>query len=120
MKEEIGKTNNKLEGKINQLCQDKSFLQEQISELKKQNRVIAAFCEETEQYSRRLCLGIDGVPSADRETSSGMLEKVKEICAESNLEIPDSNLQSVKKYSGTTKATFKISKAMTLNPPSPP
>ena len=35
---------------------------------------------------------IDGVPSVDRETSSGVLEKVKEICAESNLEIPDSNL----------------------------
>ena len=28
------------------------------------------------------------------------------------------DLQSVKKYSGTTKATFKISKAKTLNPPS--
>ena len=32
------------------------------------------------------------VPSVDRETSSDVLEKVKEICAESNLEIPDSNL----------------------------
>ena len=59
LKEEISKINDKLEGKIHQLCQDKSFLQEQISELKKQNRAIAASCEETEQYSRRLCLRID-------------------------------------------------------------
>ena len=32
------------------------------------------------------------VPSVDRETSSDVLEKVKEIYAESNLEIPDLNL----------------------------
>ena len=94
LKEEMSKINDKLEGKIHQLCQDKSFLQEQISELKKnQNRAIAASCEETEQYSRRLCLRIDEVPSVDKETSSDVLEKVKEICAESNLEIPDSNLE---------------------------
>ena len=88
----MSKINDKLEGKIHQICQDKSFLQEQISELKKQNRAIAASCEETEQYSRRLCLRIGGVPSVDKETSSDVLKKVKEICAESNLEIPDSNL----------------------------
>ena len=32
--------------------------------------------------------------SVDRETSSDVLEKVKEICAESNLGIPDSNLDT--------------------------
>ena len=35
---------------------------------------------------------IDVVPLVNRETSSGALEEVKEICAESNLEIPDLNL----------------------------
>ena len=40
LKEEISKI--KLEGKLHQLCQ-----------YKKQNRAIAAPCEETEQYSRR-------------------------------------------------------------------
>ena len=51
LKEEIRKINDKLEDKIHQLCQYKSLLQEQISELKKQNRSIAASFEETEQYS---------------------------------------------------------------------
>ena len=51
-----------------------------------------------QQYSRRLCLRIDGVPSVNRETSNDVLEKVKEICAESNLEIPDLNQQSWPKY----------------------
>ena len=41
-----------------------------------------------QQYSQRLCLRIDGVPSVYH----GVFEKVKEICAESNLEIPGSNL----------------------------
>ena len=41
-----------VKGKIDQSCQDKSLLQEQIGELKKkQNRAIAVSCEETEQYS---------------------------------------------------------------------
>ena len=92
MKEEISKINDKLEGKVHQLCQDKSFPQEQISESKKQNRAIAASCEETAQYSRRLCLRINGVPSVDSKTSSGVHKKVKQICAESNLEISDSIL----------------------------
>ena len=35
LKEEISKSNDKLEGKIDQFCQDKSFFQEQISKLKK-------------------------------------------------------------------------------------
>ena len=79
MKEEISKINDKLEDKIHQLCQDKSFLQEQISELKKQNSAIAASREETEQYSQRL--RIAEVPSVDRETSSDVLEKVeKNLC----------------------------------------
>ena len=67
-----------VKGKKDQLCQDKSLLQEQISELKKQNRAIAALCEETEQHSRRLCR-IDRVPSVDRETCSDVLEKAKKV-----------------------------------------
>ena len=68
MSEEISKINDKLEDKIHQLCQDKGFLREQISELKKKkNRAIAASCEKTEQYSRRLCLRIEGVPSVGRD-----------------------------------------------------
>ena len=39
------------------------------------------------------------IPSVDRETASNALEKVKEICAKSNLEIPDSNLDRVHRIS---------------------
>ena len=52
LKEEINKINDKLEGKIHQLCQDKSFHQEQINKnriellqllLKKQSSTIEDF-----------------------------------------------------------------------------
>lgn len=51
LKKEIDKINDKVEGKIHQRSQDKSLLQGEVSELKNQNIVIAAFCEETEQHS---------------------------------------------------------------------
>ena len=38
LKEEFSKINDKLEGKIHKLCQDKFFPQERISKLKKRNR----------------------------------------------------------------------------------
>ena len=45
-----------IEGKIHQgkICQDKSFLLEQTSELKKRDRAIAASCEETAIQSKTL------------------------------------------------------------------
>ena len=45
--------------------------------------------EELEQYSRRLCLKIDGVPSTDKETSDEVIEKVKSLASESGCDIPD-------------------------------
>ena len=56
------------------------------------SKAITASCKEIEQYGRRLCLRIDRVPLADGETSTNVLEKVKGICTDSNLDIPDSNL----------------------------
>ena len=56
LKEEISKINDKQEGKIHEgkICQGKSFLLEQISELKKRDRAIAASCEETPIQSKTL------------------------------------------------------------------
>ena len=56
----------------------KSF-QKQLSVLKCKN-------EELEQYGRRLCLRIEGVPSVEYESSD---DKVKSLITESGCEIPD-------------------------------
>ena len=42
-----------------------------------------------EQYGRRCCLRIEGVPSAQNESSDDALGKVKSLIAESRCEIPD-------------------------------
>ena len=44
--------------------------------------------EELEQYGRRCCLRIDGVPSVENETSDDILGKVKSLITESGCEIP--------------------------------
>ena len=45
--------------------------------------------EELEQYGRRLCVRIDGVPTVDNETSDEVLDKVKSLIKESSCDIPD-------------------------------
>ena len=49
--------------RTNQLENDKSLLQKQISELEKENIKNCVDSEENEQYGGRLCLRIDGIPS---------------------------------------------------------
>ena len=45
--------------------------------------------EELEQYSRRLYVRIDGVPTADNETSDEVLDKAKSLIKETSCDIPD-------------------------------
>ena len=75
--------------KINQLESDKSLLQQQVFELKKQNIKNQVATEENEQYGRRLCLRIDGMPTETKETSDMVLDKVTKIWKEAGVEIPN-------------------------------
>ena len=45
--------------------------------------------EELEQYGRRLCIRIDGVPTVDNETSDEVLDKVKCLIKENSYDISD-------------------------------
>ena len=45
--------------------------------------------EELEQYRRRLCIRIDGVPTVDNETSDEVPDKVKSLINETSCDIPD-------------------------------
>ena len=66
-----------------------SRLQQHVREYQKQINKLEDEGEEVEQYGRRLCLRIDGVPSTDKETSDEVLEKVKSLASESGCDIPD-------------------------------
>ena len=45
--------------------------------------------KELEQYGRRLCVRIDGIPTIDNETSDEVLDKVKSLIKETSCDIPD-------------------------------
>lgn len=76
-----------------------SFLEVRVDELEAENAVLKSHVthliashESQEQYSRRLCLRIDGMPppsNGEKETSEDCLTKVKEIFEEIDVQIPD-------------------------------
>ena len=56
--------------------------QNQITEMQQTN-------EELEQYGRRLCIRIDGVPTVDNEILDQVLDKVKSLIKETSCDISD-------------------------------
>ena len=65
------------------------MLQEQIKNLFTQNQRNQEDVEELEQYGRRLCLRIDGVPTEEKETSEDVLQKVRSLYSDAEMDIPD-------------------------------
>ena len=63
--------------KITRLEVDEAMLQEQIKNLFTKNQRNQKDVEELEQFGRRLCLRIDGVPTEEKETSKDVLQKVR-------------------------------------------
>ena len=45
--------------------------------------------EELEQYWRRLCLRVDGIPSVENETSDEVLGKVMSLMQKAECDIPE-------------------------------
>lgn len=89
VKTEIMKEIKNQNGRIEKLESDKAMLQKQIEEIRKQSEKNQESIEELEQYGRRLCLRIDGVPAETDETSEDVLKKITGMCKEAKLDIPD-------------------------------
>ena len=66
-----------------------SLLQEHVKNFQKQVSILECKKEELEQYGRRCCLRIEGVPSLENESSDDVLGKVKSLITEYGCEIPD-------------------------------
>ena len=60
-----------------------------MKNFQKQMSILECKNEELEQYGRRYCLRIEGVPSVENEGSDDVLGKVKFLITESGSEIPD-------------------------------
>ena len=88
-KEEFSKELKKRDEKIEKLESDKAMLQKHILEIKKQVLANQSEIEELEQYGRRQCLRLEGVPIEKNETSDKVLSKVMHMCKEAGVDIPD-------------------------------
>ena len=64
------------------------MLQQQVSELWKVNLDNQSNNEELEQYGRRLCLCIDGIPLENNEKSEDVLDSVKDLFELVEVNIP--------------------------------
>ena len=66
-----------------------SLLQEHVKNFQKQVSILECKNEELDQYCRRCCLRIEGVPSVENESSGDVSGKVKSLNAKSWCEILD-------------------------------
>ena len=76
------------------------MLQQHVSNLKRENSVLQDIvkvdrqefdsrCDESEQYSRRLCLRVKNIKKSENETSEVVLESIRKLFDEANVVIPD-------------------------------
>ena len=65
------------------------MLQEHVKNYQKQVNHLKDSQDELEQYGRRFCIRIDGVPMAENGTLSNVLQNVTSIIEESSSKIPD-------------------------------
>ena len=66
-----------------------AVLQQHVKNFQKQIMVLQSENEELEQYGRRLCIRVEGVPTTENETSEEVLKKVKSLINEARCDIPD-------------------------------
>ena len=63
--------------KIVELESEVEMLQQEIITLKEQNKVMAVKHDEQEQYSRRYCIRLEGIPSEQKESSDAVFHSIK-------------------------------------------
>ena len=90
---EQGETISKLQTEISSKEDRIVELESHVAILQNTVKLLKCNTESNEQYQRRLCLRIIGIPPAindENEDGDKCLEKVKEVLTELNVEIPDS------------------------------
>ena len=81
---------NEIKSHCKYLESENQMLKHQVSELKRLNISNQNNHVELEQYGRRLCLRIDGVPTKANESSDDVLDSVKSLFKEAKVDIPES------------------------------
>ena len=90
------------------------MLKKQVVELRELNINNQSRNAELEQYGRRLCLRIDGVPTVKNESSDDVLEFTKSLFKEAKVAVSDNVLDRAHRImpSYTDRITSKICKSI--------
>ena len=92
LKETTKQIQNEIKSHCKHLESENQMLKHQVSELKRLNISNQKNHEELEQYYRRVCLRLDGVPLSQEtnESSNDVLDSVKSLFKETEVDIPKS------------------------------
>ena len=97
--EELAKFKEEVYKKMDEIISTNKMLQQHVTLLKRSNEDLIKKCEENEQYGRRLCLRIKGIPRKEKERSDEVLEQVRKLFGEAEVTIPDAVLDRAHRVS---------------------
>ena len=84
---------------MDEITSTNKMLQQHVTSLKRSNEELITKCEENEQYGRRLCLKIKGMPRKEKERPDEVLEQVRKLSGEAESTIPDAVLDRAHRVS---------------------
>ena len=97
--EELAKFKEEVYKKMDEITSRNKMLQQHVTSLKRSNEDLIKKCEENEQYGRRLCFIIKGIPRKEKERSDEVLEQVRKLFGEAEVTIPDTVLDRAHRVS---------------------
>ena len=97
--EELEKFSIETNKKLDELQSTSALLQKHVENLKRSNMELQKKCEENEQYGRRLCLRIKGLPKKTKESANDVLQQVRDLFQEAKVEIPEAVLDRAHRIS---------------------
>ena len=109
---EFQNTIQKYQNQLEQVSSTVAMLQQHVTNLKQENsnvqertridrQDLEKYCEENEQYSRRVCLRIKNMKKQENESSDRVLEEIKCYFSEANINIPDACIDCADRLSKT-------------------
>ena len=90
--EEFRKIKTETSKEMEELKSTSAMLQKHVKNLKRSNEEFQKKCQEHKQYSRRLCLRIKGLTRKTKEDANNVLNQVRDLFKEAEVEIPDAVL----------------------------
>ena len=97
--EELAKFKEEVNKKMDEISSTNKMLQQHVSTLKRSNEELIKRCEENEQYGRRLCLRIKGIPRKEKEKSDKVVDQVRSLFDKAEVTIPDAVLDRAHRVS---------------------